>query len=246
MSFTEYVGKSLSSSLQIVLEVSDPLTDAHETNKIVVPTTIKVFIMKLCLQCGSEIPKTKLSYNVLKYCSHNCYADSIRGKSKDMSYAAEAAARKRNGCLNRTKENADQWFWSKVKKVESGCWEWQGYRQHGYGMVGKFNGKQETRAHRIAYWLTHGTMPTNMVLHSCDNRCCVNPDHFREGTHLENVQDAVERRRYQYGEKSHSAKLTQAQVAEIRESKEQNKVLAKTYGVHATTIGRIKKNELWN
>ena len=162
-----------------------------------------------------------------------------------MSYATEAAAKKRNGCLNRTKDNADQWFWSKIKKVDSGCWEWQGYRQHGYGMVAKFNGKRETRAHRIAYWLTHGVMPKNLILHSCDNRCCVNPAHLREGTHYDNVIDAIERRRYRYGEDSHSSKLTQNQVDQIKQSTELNKKLAKLYGVHATTIGRVKKNQIW-
>lgn len=201
--------------------------------------------MKLCLHCNNEIDKSKYSYNKLKYCSHNCYASSIRGISKDMSYATAAAARKRKGCLQRTKENAPYWFWSKTVTRDNGCIEWTGSKAHGYGVVYRFNGQKDCKAHRISFWLHNDYWAENYVLHSCDNKSCVNPLHLREGTHLDNVQDAIDRKRYKYGDQSPSAKLNSKVINEIRTSAEQNKILAKKYGVHPTTIGRVKKWEIW-
>ena len=61
----------------------------------------------------------------------------------------------------------------------------------GYGRV-KHN-KRLWSAHRLVYTLCYGEIPDGlMVLHSCNNPSCVNPEHLRVGTHKENMADMVE------------------------------------------------------
>lgn len=85
-------------------------------------------------------------------------------------------------------------FWSNVK-TGSDCWEWRGSLfPNGYGIF--YVNDKSVRAHRYSYELHKGTIPKGkMILHSCDNRKCVNPDHLRAGTARDNIMDALERGR---------------------------------------------------
>ena len=54
------------------------------------------------------------------------------------------------------------------------------------------------------------------VLHTCDNRCCVNPTHLRLGTFQENMDDMTDKLRLAHGARNGHAKLTVDQVRLIR------------------------------
>lgn len=71
---------------------------------------------------------------------------------------------------------------------ETGCWEWTGRVEDGYGRV-PTSGSRYVRAHRAAYEIWTGPIPKELEIdHVCRNRRCFNPDHLEAVTHKENVR----------------------------------------------------------
>ena len=142
-------------------------------------------------------------------------------------------------------------FWSKVDKKEANdCWNWQtGKGWNGYGQF--FIDKKNIRAHRFSYELHHNRKitPGLVVMHTCDNRACVNPAHLVEGTVRENVQDKVNKNRQSRlpGERNGNSKLTEQQVLEIREKIDKsNQELAELYNISKRNIHQIISRKRWS
>lgn len=87
--------------------------------------------------------------------------------------------------------------------AESGCWEWTGTRnRQGYGVVGIAVNKRPAGipAPRLQWMHCHGEIPEGQVImHTCDNPGCINPDHLRLGTYSDNVNDCVAKGRFRGG-----------------------------------------------
>lgn len=51
--------------------------------------------------------------------------------------------------------------------------------------------------HRASYMLFHDIqlLPTDIIMHLCDNPICINPNHLKKGSHNDNVQDRVNKGR---------------------------------------------------
>jgi len=87
--------------------------------------------------------------------------------------------------------------------------------------------------------------PNNHVLHSCDNPCCINPDHLFLGTNLDNIRDKVNKGRQAKGSSAGSAKLKEEQVLEIKTSSLSDQELAQKFNVSKVTIHRIRTGTSW-
>lgn len=139
-------------------------------------------------------------------------------------------------------------FLSKVAEMPSGCHEWQAAK------LGKYGSFTVDGSAKIASrWLwehLHGPIPEDLqVRHKCDNPPCVNPEHLELGTRLDNSRDMVERGRSLRGERSHTAKLTAADVLEIRElvarGDQTKTAIARAYGTTRQNVTHIVNSFSW-
>lgn len=110
-------------------------------------------------------------------------------------------------------------FWSKVTRGKTReCWMWNAaiFKKSGYG---KFAVRRRAiSAHRYAYFLCSGKMPSSSVdvCHSCDTRSCVNPRHLFLGSRKANMEDCKNKGRNAKGERQGSAVLTAEKVQQMR------------------------------
>ena len=72
-------------------------------------------------------------------------------------------------------------------------------------------------AHRLSYCLNVGQIPVHpeggksasegLVLHTCDNKWCINPEHLYLGSKSQNTLDLVERNKSWMGKRKHSQEV---------------------------------------
>lgn len=83
-----------------------------------------------------------------------------------------------------------------MPEPNTGCWLFMGYVDNlGYGIIAEIKRKR-IKAHRVSYAVFKCEIPGGMdVMHSCDVRCCINPEHLSLGTHQDNMTDMARKGR---------------------------------------------------
>lgn len=129
-------------------------------------------------------------------------------------------------------------------ETENGCFEWQGPTiGQGYGHI-RCDGA-EWYIHRLAFRRFICEQLPEVVMHSCDNTRCWNPDHLVGGTHADNVNDKVRKGRHNYGTKNYNARLTEGLVQEIRASGLSLMELVAKYGISKGAIHCVLTGATW-
>lgn len=140
-------------------------------------------------------------------------------------------------------------FEDKVMPIPwSGCWIWlAGLNAQGYGQIkaGR-QGSTTYRAHRVSYQMAKGPIPLGMcVLHRCDVKACVNPEHLFLGTYADNIRDKVLKNRQAKGVTHGMAKLSVEQVKRIRSDHRTLREIGLEFGISQSQASAIKSRKNW-
>lgn len=143
-------------------------------------------------------------------------------------------------CMGKGNENSQDDFWSHVKKIYGGCWEWTGLlTTSGYGSW--MMKRRQAMTHRISYEMEFGAIPEGMcVCHRCDNPKCVNPEHLFLGTNADNMRDKSLKGRSLF-------KLTMDDIRNILkecESGRRQYEIAREYGISPSHVSCIYRGKL--
>jgi hypothetical protein len=148
-------------------------------------------------------------------------------------------------------------FWSHVSKTRK-CWTWSGFDTDypRFWLAGKL-----VKAHRLSWELANGPIPPGLwVLHLCDNKRCVRPDHLYVGTRADNLRDMRRKGRgfvpsinrpasMPRGERNGFAKLTSEQVRMMRQRYAAGGVtyaqLGREFGTDEANVGSIIQRKTW-
>jgi hypothetical protein len=147
-----------------------------------------------------------------------------------------------------------------MPEPNSGCWIWlASINKRGYGQLMDNQSRQllglpdrhPALAHRVSWTLHYGSIPNGFhVLHRCDQRWCVNPDHLFIGTNHDNCLDASQKGRlkgknHAVGEQVATAKLNEDIVRQILTSKERGRYVARRLRVTEALISAIRHRKIW-
>lgn len=138
-------------------------------------------------------------------------------------------------------------FMAKVAIADDGCWNWTGgCCLRGYGNY--WDSGKTIGAHRFAAAAVFGDLGEAFVMHLCDNRKCVNPDHLALGSHLDNMADMIRKGRHVYGERHHATKMTSEKVIKARIMAAQGvpvAEVARRFGIAKCPMQQIISGRTW-
>ena len=137
-----------------------------------------------------------------------------------------------------------------------GCRIWLLAWLVGYGQTSRFG---EIYAHRLSYRAFKGEIPEDKpyILHICDTRCCVNPDHLLAGTQKQNIQDAVRKGRIATGKRNGNSthpekrprKLSKEDIVIIFQLRKENlpqEKIGKIIGCSRSNVRDILLGKTWS
>lgn len=204
-------------------------------------------ISKKCELCLETFQCRRDKINTARFCSRICL----------YRYAGrQNALNVKNGWKNKTEEEKLEIKKSSFEKFfekTDGCWEWQGNKKQklAYGCF-RFRGKILI-ASRVSYEIYTGPIPKKLiVMHTCDNPPCVNPNHLKVGTYLDNQKDKMRKGRGKV------EKLNEEQVRDIKKElilhKEQKsrkgyysmRQIGKRFNVSTSAIKYINDGRTWS
>jgi hypothetical protein len=214
-----------------------------------------------CMTCGVNfsVEPYRIRRGGGKYCSRKCRITQVEINCQQCNAAflcPRPRLRERKFCSRRCaylgmhrqaqKPLVDKYSDRIGSPDSNGCIPWIGHiNSNGYGVLGG----DGLLAHRIAYELAHGPIPSGLfVCHTCDNRKCCNPDHLFVGTNEDNMKDMASKGRAARGEKSARAKLMEADIRRIRllaASGRSFRSIGQEYSIYSAYVSAIVSRKRW-
>lgn len=143
--------------------------------------------------------------------------------------------------------NLREWPFNRTLTLKNGCMIWLGaLTNSGYPKAGGIESKT-MMVHRYVA-LGHDRPTDTVVMHTCDNSLCINPEHLVVGTQTENNLDSYDKGR-KSGYKHPFRKLTVDDVEEIRRLWGSRQLtqgrIGKQFGIGQSTVSKIVNDEDW-